>query len=166
MLERSEPSLYAIEQELSNCSTNESKLVSVLGSAGDAPLVNRLLNQYSVEVIFHAAAYKHVPMVEANPLAALANNTIATYVLASAAISAGVESFSLISTDKTVRPTNVMGATKRCARACDSGTCSNFSGYTIVYGSLWQCARLFRICCPVVSSPDCLVVRSTSPTQK
>ena len=70
MLERSEPSLYAIEQELSNCSTNESKLVSVLGSAGDAPLVNRLLNQYSVEVIFHAAAYKHVPMVEANPLAA------------------------------------------------------------------------------------------------
>ena len=91
MLERSEPSLYAIEQELSNCSTNESKLVSVLGSAGDAPLVNRLLNQYSVEVIFHAAAYKHVPMVEANPLAALANNTIATYVLASAAISAGVE---------------------------------------------------------------------------
>jgi FlaA1/EpsC-like NDP-sugar epimerase len=68
-----------------------------------------------VEVIFHAAAYKHVPMVEANPLAALKNNLLATHVIARAAMAAQVESFTLISTDKAVRPTNVMGASKRSA---------------------------------------------------
>ena len=70
---------------------------------------------FGLELNAHAAAYKHVPMVEANPLAALANNTLATYVMARVAIDAGVESFTLISTDKAVRPTNVMGASKRAA---------------------------------------------------
>jgi FlaA1/EpsC-like NDP-sugar epimerase len=74
-----------------------------------------VLREQAVEVIFHAAAYKHVPMVEANPLAALKNNLLATHVIARAAISAQVESFTLISTDKAVRPTNVMGASKRSA---------------------------------------------------
>ena len=89
-------------------------MFSILGSAGDESLLQRLFSEHSVEVIFHAAAYKHVPIVESNPLAALDNN-IPTHVLASAAISSGVESFTLISTDKAVRPTNVMGASKRCA---------------------------------------------------
>lgn len=112
LLERSEPSLYSIEQQLNS---GGSDLVPILGSARDEALVKRVLSEHSVQVIFHAAAYKHVPMVEANPLAALANNTLATYVMARAAISAGVESFTLISTDKAVRPTNVMGASKRAA---------------------------------------------------
>ena len=115
MLERSEPSLYAIEQELISHSQHDVRLFSILGSAGDESLLQRLFSEHSVEVIFHAAAYKHVPIVESNPLAALDNNILATHVLASAAISSGVESFTLISTDKAVRPTNVMGASKRCA---------------------------------------------------
>ena len=112
LLERSEPSLYSIEQQLQS---SGSALVPILGSARDEVLVKRVLSDHSVQVVFHAAAYKHVPMVEANPLAALANNTLATQVMARAAVAAGVESFTLISTDKAVRPTNVMGASKRAA---------------------------------------------------
>ena len=112
LLERSEPSLYAIDQQLQS---GKSEVVPILGSARDEALVRRVLSDHSVQVIFHAAAYKHVPMVEANPLAALANNSLATYVMARAAIDSGVETFTLISTDKAVRPTNVMGASKRAA---------------------------------------------------
>ena len=112
LLERSEPSLYAIDQQLKS---SESELVPILGSARDEALLKRVLSDHAVQVVFHAAAYKHVPMVEANPLAALDNNTLATYVMARASIDACVESFTLISTDKAVRPTNVMGASKRAA---------------------------------------------------
>ena len=115
LLERSEPSLYAIDQELGRSLPSGIALVPVLGSAADLVLVEAVLRDHAVEVIFHAAAYKHVPMVEANPLAALKNNLLATHVIARAAIAAQVESFTLISTDKAVRPTNVMGASKRSA---------------------------------------------------
>jgi FlaA1/EpsC-like NDP-sugar epimerase len=115
LLERSEPSLYAIEQELRRDLAPGVELLAVLGSAADRPLVQRLLRQQAVQVVFHAAAYKHVPLVQANPLAGLANNVLATRVLATAAVAAGVASFTLISTDKAVRPTNVMGASKRAA---------------------------------------------------
>ena len=115
LLERSEPSLYAIDQELSRCLPPAVELVAVLGSAADAPLVSRVLQEQGVQVVFHAGAYKHVPLVQANPLAGLANNVLGTLVLARAAVQAGVASFTLISTDKAVRPTNVMGASKRAA---------------------------------------------------
>jgi FlaA1/EpsC-like NDP-sugar epimerase len=115
LLERSEPSLYAIDQELGRSLPSGIALVPVLGSAADPVLVEAVLRDHAVEVIFHAAAYKHVPMVEANPLAALKNNLLATHVIARAAMAAQVESFTLISTDKAVRPTNVMGASKRSA---------------------------------------------------
>ena len=115
LLERSEPSLYAIDQELGRLLPDGIELVPVLCSAAAPVLVERALRDHTVQVIFHAAAYKHVPMVEANPLAALKNNLLATQVMARAAIAAGVESFTLISTDKAVRPTNVMGASKRSA---------------------------------------------------
>ena len=115
LLERSEPSLYAIEQELRRTLDPGVELLAVLGSAANRPLLERLLHQQAVRVVFHAAAYKHVPLVQANPLAGLANNVLATRVLATASIAAGVSSFTLISTDKAVRPTNVMGASKRVA---------------------------------------------------
>ena len=115
LLERSEPSLYGIDQELRRSLPAAVELVAVLGSVTDGQLVSRVLQEQAVQVVFHAAAYKHVPLVQANPLAGLANNVLGTLVLAGAAASSGVASFTLISTDKAVRPTNVMGASKRVA---------------------------------------------------
>jgi FlaA1/EpsC-like NDP-sugar epimerase len=115
LLERSEPSLYAIDQELRERLPSTVELVPILGSAADGQLVERVLREQDVQILFHAAAYKHVPLVQANPLAGLANNVLGTLVLARAATRCGVRSFTLISTDKAVRPTNVMGASKRAA---------------------------------------------------
>ena len=115
LLESSEPSLYALDQELRRDLIPGVDLLAVLGSAADRPLVERLMREQSVQVVFHAAAYKHVPLVQANPLAGISNNVLATRVLAEASVEAGVSSFTLISTDKAVRPTNVMGASKRAA---------------------------------------------------
>ena len=115
LLERSEPSLYTIEQELLPLLPDGVALHSVLGSATDSHLLQRLFTDQSVELVFHAAAYKHVPLVEANPLAGLANNVFSTNEVCRAAIASRVRQVLLISTDKAVRPTNVMGATKRLA---------------------------------------------------
>jgi FlaA1/EpsC-like NDP-sugar epimerase len=115
LLERSEPSLYAIHQELSGLLPAGVELTPVLGSAADAALVQRCFAEQAVEVVFHAAAYKHVPLVEANPLAGLANNVLSTRLVCEAARICGVRQVVLISTDKAVRPTNVMGASKRVA---------------------------------------------------
>jgi FlaA1/EpsC-like NDP-sugar epimerase len=115
LLERSEPSLYAIHQELIVLLPPGVVLEPVLGSAANPALVERLFREQGVEVVFHAAAYKQVPLVEANPLAGLANNVLSTRVVCAAASRCGVCQVVLISTDKAVRPTNVMGASKRVA---------------------------------------------------
>ena len=115
LLESSEPSLYAVEQELRQQLPAAVKLLPVLGSATDSALVQRIFAVHDVHTVFHAAAYKHVPLVEANPLAGLANNVGSTRVVCQAAVAAGVSEVLLISTDKAVRPTNVMGASKRLA---------------------------------------------------
>ena len=115
LLESSEPSLYAVEQELRQQLPASVELVPVLGSAADPALVQRLFADHGVQTVFHAAAYKHVPLVESNPLAGLANNVNSTRVVCQAAVAAGVSELVLISTDKAVRPTNVMGASKRLA---------------------------------------------------
>ncbi|WP_425437123.1 polysaccharide biosynthesis protein [Oceaniglobus roseus] len=91
------------------------ELVPVLGSVTEARLVRRILQDHDIHVVLHAAAYKHVPMVENNPLVGLANNVLGTWTMAREAREAGVERFILISSDKAVRPTNVMGASKRLA---------------------------------------------------
>ncbi|WP_130128243.1 nucleoside-diphosphate sugar epimerase/dehydratase [Synechococcus sp. WH 8101] len=115
LLESSEPSLYAVEQELRQQLPASVKLLPVLGSAADPALVQRLFTDHGVQTVFHAAAYKHVPLVEANPLAGLANNVGSTRVVCQAAVATSVSELVLISTDKAVRPTNVMGASKRLA---------------------------------------------------
>jgi FlaA1/EpsC-like NDP-sugar epimerase len=111
------------------------QIVSILGSVLDADMLRKVIPEHGVQTIYHAAAFKHVPIVEHNPVVGIENNTFGTCVLADAAAAAGVERFVLISTDKAVRPTSVMGASKRLAemalqaRAAEAG-CSTI--FTIV----------------------------------
>ncbi|MQQ09553.1 NAD-dependent epimerase/dehydratase family protein [Epibacterium sp. SM1979] len=116
LYELSELALYTIHQELCAQAQAEGiELVPVLGSVTDPRQVREVLGCHQIQVVLHAAAYKHVPLVEANPLAGLANNVFGTRTLARAAGDFGVDRFILISSDKAVRPTNVMGASKRMA---------------------------------------------------
>ena len=121
LFELSEAALYEIEIEVADhlASLPESaprpRLVGVLGSVLDERVIRDTIRKHRVETIYHAAAYKHVPIVEANPAAGLVNNTFGTEVAARVAREESVERFVLISTDKAVRPTNVMGASKRLA---------------------------------------------------
>lgn len=120
LFEISEAALYQIDIEVVDSLAQmpdqlRPAVATILGSVIDERLVLRTLKSHRVETIYHAAAYKHVPIVEANPAAGLINTTFGTLVMARAAREAGVERFVLISTDKAVRPTNVMGASKRLA---------------------------------------------------
>jgi FlaA1/EpsC-like NDP-sugar epimerase len=113
LLEASEYALYQIEQELR--STGDHQIVPVLGSVTEEATIRRALRNHGVQVVYHAAAHKHVPLVEANVLEGIRNNVFGTMTVATVAGEENVESFVLISSDKAVRPTNVMGATKRWA---------------------------------------------------
>lgn len=116
LYERSELALYQIDQELrALAQETRIKITTRLGSVVDARRVREVMAETNTEIVLHAAAYKHVPLVEENELEGARNNVIGTQVVAEAAIAAGVERFILISTDKAVRPTNIMGATKRLA---------------------------------------------------
>jgi FlaA1/EpsC-like NDP-sugar epimerase len=123
LLERSEHDLYLIENELIAMSerlypdldAKEDFIVPILASVNVRSRIESAMKAFGVQTIYHAAAYKHVPMVEKNPLEAIQNNVLGTYIAAMAAIDCGVETFVLISTDKAVRPTSTMGATKRFA---------------------------------------------------
>ncbi|MGB0438840.1 MAG: polysaccharide biosynthesis protein [Paracoccaceae bacterium] len=135
LYELNEFALYTVHQELSQLNDAHAvALVPVLGSVTDPRQVRKVLADHDVEVVLHAAAYKHVPLVEANPLAGLANNVMGTQTLARAAADAGVERFILISSDKAVRPTNVMGASKRLAELVvqDLSTRHNGTVFTMV----------------------------------
>jgi FlaA1/EpsC-like NDP-sugar epimerase len=114
MLDQSEFALYEIERAL-RPHAGDCEIVAKLGSVNDPSRVASLLARFNVNTVFHCAAYKHVPLVENNVIAAVRNNTLGTLALAQEAIRAGVSSFILVSTDKAVRPSSVMGATKRLA---------------------------------------------------
>ncbi|MGR3539858.1 MAG: polysaccharide biosynthesis protein [Hasllibacter sp.] len=114
MVDRGEYNLYAIEQELSG-QDGAVRPVAVLADACDGAAMRRVMRAHEVDVVLHAAAYKHVPLVEGNELAGARNNVMGTQTVAEAAEAEGVGRFVLISTDKAVRPANVMGATKRVA---------------------------------------------------
>ncbi|MCP9927210.1 polysaccharide biosynthesis protein [Cyanobium sp. CH-040] len=173
LLERSEYALYTISQELEHAATTASTatatataiaapasaaplhLVSCLGDVADQPFVERLLRRHGVQVFFHAAAYKHVPLVEANVAAGLANNVFGTRSALAAALACGLERFTLISTDKAVRPTNAMGASKRvcellvqnaaaAAAEGQGGTICSMVRFGNVLGSSGSVVPLFR----------------------
>jgi FlaA1/EpsC-like NDP-sugar epimerase len=143
--------LYQIDMELSETYPKLSK-VACLGSVTDAQSLTRILQQYSVDIIYHAAAYKHVPIVEANPISGMVNNISGTLTAAQCAIACRVSKFVLISTDKAVRPTNIMGATKRVAELVLQGladlsthaTCFTMVRFGNVLGSSGSVVPRFR----------------------
>nr|WP_277603487.1 nucleoside-diphosphate sugar epimerase/dehydratase [Acinetobacter dispersus] len=113
LYELTEFALYDIDKQLRQ--TANCEIVPILGTVQDQQKLERIIEQYHIQTVYHAAAYKHVPLVECNPIAGLKNNAIGTANSLNAAVKKGVETFVLISTDKAVRPTNVMGASKRMA---------------------------------------------------
>ncbi|MDQ7090128.1 MAG: nucleoside-diphosphate sugar epimerase/dehydratase [Methylococcales bacterium] len=115
LFEMSEFQLYSIEKELRTTYTTSCKIIPILGSITDKNRLEQVCNAFVIQTIYHTAAYKHVPLVEQNPAEAIWNNIFGTLTLAKVAIKFKVETFVLISTDKAVRPTNTMGATKRFA---------------------------------------------------
>jgi FlaA1/EpsC-like NDP-sugar epimerase len=118
LFEMSEVALYEIDRELRTILGDEGlsvDLVALLGSVHHKYRAREIMQAYGVQTVYHAAAYKHVPIVEQNVIDGIHNNVIGTWYTAEAALECGVETFVLISTDKAVNPTNVMGATKRLA---------------------------------------------------
>jgi FlaA1/EpsC-like NDP-sugar epimerase len=111
LLELNEYALYQVSQEFQSFP----QVVACLGSVLDSQRVRRVLHEHQVQTVYHAAAYKHVPLVESNPIEGLRNNALGTKALVEACSQSPVRAFVLISTDKAVRPTNVMGASKRIA---------------------------------------------------
>jgi FlaA1/EpsC-like NDP-sugar epimerase len=121
LFEVSEAALYLIDRELQSAGVTGTEIIPVLGTVTDREKTRTVIQEYAVQTIYHAAAYKHVPLVEENPVAGVENNAFGTWHLANLAVAESVETFVLVSTDKAVRPTNVMGASKRLAELCIQG---------------------------------------------
>ncbi len=117
LFDNSETPLFEIENELAR-NFPHIHLSAIVGDVRYRTRVETIFEEFMPEVVFHAAAYKHVPMMEANPAEAVNNNVRGTYIVAETANKVGVKNFVMISTDKAVRPTNIMGATKRAAELC------------------------------------------------
>ena len=115
LYEMNELALYSIDKELSKHNIGSFKIYPIMGSVSNKLRLKNLFKRFDVDTIYHAAAYKHVPMVEFNSTEGIDNNIFGTLNCATSAIESGVKNFVLISTDKAVRPTNTMGATKRVA---------------------------------------------------
>jgi FlaA1/EpsC-like NDP-sugar epimerase len=115
LFDQSEFALYGIHKELVNVDMPNVEILPMLGSVTNPKRLSHILGRFDVNTIYHAAAYKHVPMVESNNAEGVSNNVFGTLACAQAAIDHGVDTFVLVSTDKAVRPTNTMGATKRVA---------------------------------------------------
>jgi len=156
LLDHSEFGLYTVHRELqASCQSQaiETELVPLLGSVVNRRRLDWICKTYRPEAVYHAAAYKHVPMVECNPSECIFNNLFGTLNMAQAAVASGVASFVLVSTDKAVRPTNLMGASKRmaelvlqamAARAEPGATCFSMVRFGNVLGSSGSVVPLFR----------------------
>ena len=157
LLDHSEFGLYGIHQELHGSSAAGGpnvELVPLLGSVVNPRRLAEICSTYRPDTVYHAAAYKHVPMVESNPAEGIFNNVFGTLNMAQAAIASGVTRFVLVSTDKAVRPTNIMGASKRMAElvlqamSCSQGdhlaVCFSMVRFGNVLGSSGSVVPLFR----------------------
>ena len=151
LYEMSELALYSIEKELSNYGIYQADLYPILGNVNNKNRLGNVFKKFGVDTVYHAAAYKHVPMVEFNSTEGVNNNVFGTLNCAQAAIDSGVKTFVLISTDKAVRPANTMGATKRTAElilqsfaAKQSSTKFSMVRFGNVLGSSGSVIPLFR----------------------
>ena len=155
LVEQSEFNLYSIHQELAHRPSDDDRdpiaIVPLLGSVQDEARIESIISTWRPQTIYHAAAYKHVPLVEHNPAEGIRNNVFGTLVVAQAAQRHSVQHFVLISTDKAVRPTNIMGATKRLAEqilqalaAQNSATRFSMVRFGNVLGSSGSVVPLFR----------------------
>jgi FlaA1/EpsC-like NDP-sugar epimerase len=151
LLDHSEFGLYTIENDLQQLRGN-ARLVPVLGTVIDGDLVERVMREHGVQTVYHAAAYKHVPMVEANVRQGVLNNVFGTLAVAVAAARCKLETCVLVSTDKAVRPTNVMGASKRISELIfqasavleESSTVFSMVRFGNVLGSSGSVVPLFK----------------------
>ncbi|WP_440455084.1 polysaccharide biosynthesis protein [Psychrobacter sp. ASPA161_9] len=155
LYELSEYALYSIHQELKNQQVHnpdysDIQIIAMIGNVTNEDKLIRVFKKYSIHTVYHAAAYKHVPIVEHNPFEGVINNSKGTYHCAYAALQAKVETFVLISTDKAVRPTNIMGASKRLAELVCQGlsqvnskTCFSMVRFGNVLGSSGSVIPLF-----------------------
>jgi len=151
LFEISEYALYQIERELDEISMQNADILPILGSVQDSERLEKICKHFGVQTIYHAAAYKHVPLVEYNSSEGVLNNTFGTKAVAEVAIAAKVETFVLISTDKAVRPSNTMGATKRVAELVlqalsnqDHSTCFTIVRFGNVLDSSGSVIPLFK----------------------
>lgn len=152
MLDHSEFALFAIERELFQRTDHTVELVPIVGSLLNKRVIQRAITSHGVEAVFHAAAYKHVPLLETNEIVGVENNFIGTKNLADACIAAGVERMTMISTDKAVRPSSVMGASKRLAELYvqalagrpNGETCFGIVRFGNVLDSSGSVVQLFR----------------------
>ena len=140
MLEQNEYNLYRIHEQLRHYQEDGEEpliLKTILGSAADEQLIARVFRKNAIDTVYHAAAYKHVPMLEENKAEGLRNNVLSTWYTAKAAVEHRVDSFVLISSDKAVRPTNIMGASKRIAELILQAMDARQQAYALLHGSLW-----------------------------
>jgi FlaA1/EpsC-like NDP-sugar epimerase len=127
LLDLNEYALYSIEKEL-RLENQPGEIKPILGDASDEKRLTQICHKYGVQTIFHAAAYKHVPLIESNLCAGISNNLRATQSVIHAAMAAGIERLTLISTDKAVRPTNAMGASKRVCELLIQAAAADLGG--------------------------------------
>jgi FlaA1/EpsC-like NDP-sugar epimerase len=149
LVERAEFALFDVNRELNETFANAS-VVPLIADVGDEVRMRAIFSEYRPDVVLHAAAHKHVPMMEANPMEAIKNNVLATHLLGELAGEFGVEVFVLISTDKAVRPTSVMGASKRVAELVTQNLGERFTTRFVavrfgnVIGSMGSVIPIFR----------------------
>ena len=151
LFDTSEPSIYELTLEINDLNKNKIPIINILGNACDEKLVDNIFEKYNIDIVFHAAAYKHVPIVENNIIEGLHNNIISTIVLTGASSKFKISKFILISTDKAVRPTNMMGLSKRISELIVQNqsykskiTCFSMVRFGNVLGSSGSVVPLFK----------------------
>ena len=147
LFEQSESSLYEIHKELMDKDLSVS-LIPLLGSVQDDDRIKQVINHWRPQTVYHAAAYKHVPLVEHNIVEGIQNNVMGTIKTVLASIDSGAENFVLIITDKAVRPTNIMGS-KRLAESA-TGSIFKPKKHKAVDGKVRKCTWVFWFSCPSI----------------